>query len=262
MAKMSPFIISPYVAESTGQLIPCLPDCCPNGGQQDEACRISVHSWRDRKTGPRFPLAIIHCSTHRVFLTVYPPGFARYLRQPLIDVSPSGRRFSANDKRAEDAAGRPPSRFRGTKFEAAFDAASGVAWDREPYSSSGRWWQTQRLRLDECCRLLGLLCERDDVKVREVVAHILDVPQMVVDLERAKVAAVSSYRTRGTAVVVVLEKMSRICELERLTLAGHVAGLWGCPYWWDGDTGCLSPVPFQQPGTSFADLMGGSQMVQ
>lgn len=260
MTQKSPFIVSSYVVNPCGRLAPLLPKACLHGVVEDD-CKIYIHSWRERKTGPAHPLAVICCSTHGVFLTIYPPGFAPYLRQPLVDVSPSGRDFSF-DVAEKDAPELPPLRFRGTRFEAAYDASAGIAWDREPYSPYGRWWQTQRRRVDECCRLLGLHPEPDDVKVREVVSRILEVPQMVLELERGKVADTPGYRIRGAAVVTILDKLSGVCDVERLTLAGHVNGLWGCPFWWDGETGRLSPAPFQQPETKYGDLLRDYEATQ
>ncbi len=259
--KSFSFIVSEYISTPDGRLEPRLPDRCPEGiGSCSGLCKISIHCWRARKTGPGIPLAIITCETHGGYLTVYPPGYGRYLRKPLVDRPLGGGEFEEGgtdgDVDDEKVDKTTPSCFLGTTFEAAYEAAMGVAWERKSYSTTGRWWQTQRRWLDECCRLLGVHPAIEASRVRESFAQVLDVPQMVLEKARAEVIAEPGYRSRGRAVEAVLESVPRICLAERLTLAGHIAGLWGCPYWWDGDIGRLSPAPFQQPGTSWTELWG------
>ena len=249
MTKMSPFIVVEYIADHIGRLVPQLPAKCLRTEKTNEACRIVVHSWRFRKTGPGFELAVIHCLTHGGYPTLYPPGYGKYQRTPLAEVSPSGQplHFYEEDK--------PHSMFRNTKFRAALDAAEGIAWDREPYSTSGNWWQTQCRHLDESCRLFGLHPEQKEQRLREKVAHIIGIPQFILEQERSKIVSKPGYRSKGEGIVRVLESLQSLCIVQRLTFAGYLTRLWGCPYWLDSSSKQLSPVPFQSIGTQFKDLL-------
>ncbi len=56
-----------------------------------ETCRLRKHDFRDRKTGPRFGLRILYCSTHQRYFTVYPPGHVPYGRQAVAPIDERGR---------------------------------------------------------------------------------------------------------------------------------------------------------------------------
>jgi hypothetical protein len=250
MSKMSPFVIVQYIADLAGKLLPLLPAQCLRSEKNYENCEIVIHSWRSRKTGPCFELAIIHCKTHGGYTTLYPPGYGKYLRLPLVQVSPSGQPIHSDED--ED---RLHCEFQGTKFEAALDAAEGKAWDRDVYSTSGYWWQTQCRYLDECCRLLGLHPEQKEQRLREKLAHIIGIPLFILEQERSKIVSKPGYRSRGCGIVRVLDKLQNLCIVERLAFAGYLAGLWGCPYWLAGSSRQLTPAPFQGPGTHFKDFL-------
>jgi hypothetical protein len=47
-------------------------------------CTINIHSYRDRKCGPGFKLAVFQCKSHVLTFTVYPPGWLPYGRRPLV----------------------------------------------------------------------------------------------------------------------------------------------------------------------------------
>ena len=70
-----PFIVTPYVIGRGGGLEPQMPSACAQGASAGERCRLSLHHWRKRKTGPRHPLAVVACPTHGVGFTLYPPGY-------------------------------------------------------------------------------------------------------------------------------------------------------------------------------------------
>ena len=58
-----------------------LPKCCPHGTVS--TCRIGAHSVRERRTGPKHPLWVVRCKTHRRCFTLYPPRWYPYARQAL-----------------------------------------------------------------------------------------------------------------------------------------------------------------------------------
>ncbi len=56
-----------------------------------EICKLERHSFRARKTGPRFALRILYCATHGHHFTVYPPGHVPYSRQAVAPVDERGQ---------------------------------------------------------------------------------------------------------------------------------------------------------------------------
>ena len=86
-----PFLCAPYVTGQEGRPRPVEGiDRCPLA-PVGETCRLRKHDFRDRKTGPRFALRILYCSTHKVYFTVYPPGHVPYGRQAVAPVDERGR---------------------------------------------------------------------------------------------------------------------------------------------------------------------------
>ena len=56
-----------------------------------ETCSLSIDHYRDRKTGPGFPLAVVGCRRHPICrFTLYPPGHIPYGRQAVVSCSPLG----------------------------------------------------------------------------------------------------------------------------------------------------------------------------
>ncbi len=86
-----PFLCAPYVTEGGGRPRPVEGlERCPLASA-GEACELTRHSFRDRKTGPEFALRIFYCATHRRHFTVYPPGHVPYGRQAVAPVDERGR---------------------------------------------------------------------------------------------------------------------------------------------------------------------------
>src|ERR1017187_11039531 len=73
------FIITPYYASDEGAFAAVLPDRCLDTAAC-AGCEISVHHLRARRTGPQFPLTVVHCKTHGHAFTLYPPGHVPYGR--------------------------------------------------------------------------------------------------------------------------------------------------------------------------------------
>ena len=132
------FVVTPYVEEEGGRMAPCMPTRCPVGALGGgEACSISAHHWRERKTGPAFALVVARCSIHGCAFTLYPPGFAPYRRQVLLRVSPQGESIPGVGRSRLEA-------LSSTLFEAAADACRGRPWARSSDADlPERWWGTQ-----------------------------------------------------------------------------------------------------------------------
>ena len=86
-----PFLCMPYVAGEGGCPRPVKGiERCP-WAVLGETCKLERHSFRERKTGPRFALRILYCATHRRYFTVYPPGHVPYGRVAVAPVDERGQ---------------------------------------------------------------------------------------------------------------------------------------------------------------------------
>lgn len=175
-----------------------------------------VHGRRQRKTGPDHPLAVCRCHVHDVAFTAYPPGFVPYARRSLLDGGPVGA---------------APS------FESvARDAANGIPWSRSAAGGSDRWWSTQGRILDRAARATGI---GPAIDARDAIAVVTGLPLSLL----AQGGRAAGYRQRGAAVGAVLTALGTD-PLERLLLAGALAGCWGLPWQWDRESlrlRCLVP---------------------
>lgn len=227
------FIVTPYEPASDGRLVPELPQEGPCRGD-GETCRLRVHHLRERSTGPCFPLTVLRCATHGRAFTVYPPGHVPYGRLALVALAPNG----------EAVRGAEP--FAGTLFEAARDAARGVAWPREQPGGSDKWWGTQGRRVWGAALLTGVAPELP-ARLRPELAGLLDVDLLVLTGEPAP----AGYRSLGLAVCRVLDALyPGPCLVDRLGAAGALAGLWGEPLRFDPSTGVVRRQPFRATGTT------------
>lgn len=197
-----PFVIGDYQG---GELVE-VPGECPFQGA-DHPCDVTLHAKRDRKSGPPHPLAVCRCHAHDVSFTIYPEGFVPYARRPL---------------KAEAEAASTEAEAASTSFEVvAEEAAAGKAWPRQADGGSRRWWSTQQRLLG---RLRSVLTGDGDAATRHTIAIAVGVPLALPEqVHRAK-----GYRARGQALTEVLAALS----LDRLLLAGFLAGCWGPAFRW------------------------------
>ena len=214
------FAVVPYRPGEDGGLVPEIPSegpCRDAGGP----CRPAKHGWRARTTGPCFPLRVMHCKTHRRYFTLYPAGHIPYGRKAIAPVASDG-----TELREE---GEVAGAYSETVFGAAYDASQGTVWPRESGGPEKRCWPSMCRRLSAAVLWLGVSPELDE-KQQEKRAADLDVDLLPL-LEGAKaVGAAPGYRSRGAAVVKVLEELREgLPLLERLLRAGHAAGLFGEP---------------------------------
>ena len=238
--SINPFIVTPYVPGPDGRLTARIPSCCPVGCESGEAgCRLWVEHHRDRKTGPQYPLTVLKCSTHGCAFTLYPPGYAPYRRQAVLQVAPDGQPIHG--------AGEPQQTdFGGTVFEAALDAKRGQPWARESGTEQPeRWWGTQGRHLRLAARLAGVARDLSD-RVRCSIATVLS----VATLQLIEGARAVGYRAIGDAVCAVLRTLRGGARRARqLLLCGHVSGIWGEPLHWDAQRQFLERSPFPAFGT-------------
>jgi len=211
-------VVVPYRPGADGRLRPEVPGEGPCRGAAGGPCRLAEDHWRDRATGPCFPLLVMRCLTHRRGFTLYPPGHVPYGRDAIAPVSPDGQ-----------SAGGGPDRFAGTVFAAALDAARGVPWPREGNGREEGYWPTMCRRLSDAEVWLGIAPGQSE-KEREERAADLDVDLLPLLTGAAAIRAAPGYRSRGAAVVKVLGELPEGRPLlPHLLRAGHAAGLLGEP---------------------------------
>lgn len=211
-------MVSHHHPDGDGVLRPIVPADCPYA--DGEPCRVSIHHWRDRKTGPGHPLGVARCAAHGRAFTLYPPGWSPYGR---VRVAP------ARDD-GSPVGPQPLDRWHATAFAAAIDAAAGTAWSRDgAYSESGRWG-TQCRQLARLALLVGVDGQSGLDHVHAVAQVLAVSTQRVLDAARglAGAGARGLYQAAGQAVMAVLEALpAHRAPLSALLRIGHAVGLWG-----------------------------------
>jgi hypothetical protein len=237
-----PFVITPYLERAGKVMVPEMPDRCPAWASGSEPCRLAIHHWRVRKTGPRFPLAVVRCAVHGFgAFTLYPPSYAPYRRQAVLQVAPDG-------SAVHDAAGRLRGDFGGTLFEAAVDARDGRPWSRETGGELERSWGSQGRHLDLGSRLTGVARDLAD-RVREAISAVLSASTLLL----REASRVRGYRAIGAAVCRILRGLrGGPRRAVQLLICGHWIGQWGEPLHWDADRRVLERSPFLAGGTTGA----------
>jgi len=236
-----PFIVTSYVPDACGQLAAELPGECPlSEGASGLPCRLRIDHRRVRKTGPRHPLAVVVCRTHGRGFTLYPPGYAPFRRQPVLQSAPDGRPAPGDGGDGGDG------ELTDTVFEAAVDAKAGRAWSRMTEDDPPeRWWSTQGRHLDFAARLVGVAGDLA-AAVREAIASALSVSTLVL----REHALVRGYRALGEAICDVLQRIrGGARRAQQLLVCGHLAGHWGAPWRWDPSRRVMERSPFLRGGT-------------
>ena len=234
------FIVSPYRPGPEGQMLAEIPTRCPEGAEESTECAIGRKDRRKRKTGPGFPLAVMSCKTHEACFTLYPPGYAPFLRAPVVRLAPDGSAILDEDAKAL----RGTKSFEGTAFQAVVDAMQGRAWARN--SAAGvpdRWWSTQGRQITAALRLTGI-CPSTDERLEAELALILGVPQIFLRQEARRPKP--GYRERGEAAWRILRRVPRgRSRALRLLACGCRIGRWGEPWVWEPRRRSLERTPFR-----------------
>ena len=241
-------MVTTYATDEQGKPVADIPCEGPCRGQNVMACRLVRDHYRHRSTGPGHCLIVVRCQTHNRGFTLYPAGYTPYSRETLH----SGMVPDQSDHGSETP-DRPPDtwhdHFTGTWFQAGLDAADGIAWLRENDTGSRLWgkrWRTQTRQLTAMTVLLGVDPDLPEER-RQLIASGLDVGLLVLNDARAMITDKPGYRSRGQAVVTVLESLvDRPCITGRLLRAGYLAGLWGMPLEVKQHGGMLRSPPFRR----------------
>ena len=220
-ARAPPYATTNYEADEDGTLHAVLPTRCVYA-TGEQTCAIFVDHYRERKSGPCYPVAVVGCRKHggRRY-TLYPPGHYPYGRVAVVRYSVGGELLLEADS------GQP--QWQETLFGAAQDAEQEKGW-----LSEQNWWRTstacrrtQGRRLELAGRLTGVSPELED-RERERIATRLGVATMTV-LAGAR-SWERSWQSRGAAIVAVLVAVAVSATLgDRMGAAGAVSDLWGPP---------------------------------
>jgi hypothetical protein len=214
-------MVTPYVADTDGRMIPERPRACPWAPAGVE-CRMVVEHWRPRKTGPEHALLVMSCRDHRRAFTLYPCGHVPYGRVAVAPVREDGVPLS-------DRA------FAVTVFGAALDARAGALWRRE---QPGRardaggvmHYRTQGRRLERSAALIGLVSEH----VQPLIARRLGISTLELRDAARTLQASTRTRARGTLVSGLLDRIEiRPGILDAILIAGALADEWGPPIRWE-----------------------------
>ncbi|MFQ5601074.1 MAG: hypothetical protein ACE5G2_11045 [Candidatus Krumholzibacteriia bacterium] len=229
------FMVTRYVFTAQGRMVPEMPAWCVRGSRG--GCRLRIDHFRERKTGPCFPLAVIVCAMHRFAFTLYPPEHVPYGRVAVAPVDIAGAVIVERDEEGGERVAWELSLFR-----AAVDAAAGLAWQRGSRWADPRRWRTQGRHLTVGARLLGIAGEIGKRK-REQMARLLGVALLVVSSAAETYRTAVGYQARGWAVVDVLTELNGHGPLgDRMLAAGAAVGLWGAPSRWDPGGGAFRPT--------------------
>lgn len=204
------YMIATYRLSEAGDIEVELPEMAPCGAD-GQACCIRKHSVRVRKMGINHPLVVVRCVTHGRCWTLYPLGFAPFLRAPLT--STAG--------------------WMHTLFAAVLLAASGQpAWPRQqrPAADPAPWWRTQTRHIARAALILGLL-EADDAP-----ALMLGVPLHTVHKAIAAFKAATGFRDRARAIASILDGADTLDRERRLRRAAQRVGALGRAWEVDGCT--------------------------
>lgn len=199
--RKRPYIVAPYDVLESGEVEVELPSFAPCG-EDGAACDIRKHAERRRKTGISHKLVILRCAHHGCCWTLYPPGFAPFLRRPITSA-----RGWVN-----------------TLFLAAWAAAHGeVAWPRDQRleGPARPCWRTQTRQIAAAALLLGL-ADGDDRPAQQLGVDIDDAHKAIAQFRSA-----TGFRGRARAIKALLTK-AEPHDIERnLRRAAHHRGVLG-----------------------------------
>lgn len=216
-------------------MLPLAPDQCCRAVDGGQRCDLRVHHWRDRKTGPEFPLLVMECRTHQVAFTLYPPGHVPYGRAAVAPVDFEGQLLHVGGEQGREAG----LSWEQTLYGAALDAARRQAWPRSNGGPQQGCWRTQGRRIAQLALIAGLAADVDSPMVGPLGVSLLGQREA-----RAAYAQAKGYEDRGRAVrLIAMELQSASCDVLGLMLAaGFACGQWGYPLRWDARTGQLRAV--------------------
>ena len=230
MGKPLYFVSTVYHRDEDGGHWPVMPEVGPCG-DSEATCVLGLKDWRERTTGPGFPLAVIGCKTHGVYFTLYPPGHVPYGRVSFAELALNGTPVEK---------GRGPP-FGHTYFDAALDAAAGIQW---PKSSSEGSMQarfiTQCRHMERCSLIFGL---RKKMERRGKVAEQLGIGGFLLEEARHRLLVDGGFGVEGQAICQVLNVLEETEPIfQRLATCGHYDDIWPqIQRWRENHYNCSGP---------------------
>jgi hypothetical protein len=223
-------VTAAYVPRGAAALGPAvMPRGCVHAAIGDEACVLVVHHVRARKTGPRIPVTVLQCRTHRRAFTLYPLGHLPYGRLAVAPVGLDGELMRATDGEPQVDGKRPPA-WSTTLFGSAFAAIHATTVKL----TDPRWWATEAPeRLAQGAAILGVHPELS-VQTADAIAFRLEIPRLVLRHAAGEYEQARGRAARGRVLVGVLGELGDTCLLDRVLAAGACAGCWGTVTRWDG----------------------------
>ncbi len=233
--KSGAFVTTTYRKNEDDIFVPDIPnECiCFDGSP----CKLGKKDKRTRITGPiDYLLVVMHCKTHQVYFTLYPPGFVPHGRQALVPLGPDGSMFYSDRG--------PP--FEDSFFQAALDGSEGEAWVKESEEDSQMpRFETQRRHLTRSCKLFQL--NSNSEKAREWTAELLNVPGLLLHQALNAMKKSKGYQVVASALRPLLERLSETrLTFQRLSACGYYAGLWPKNQFWNVKTAKWHVLEFQE----------------
>ena len=217
-----PFLVVPYRCDSDGWIKAHLPTQCPHRQPDDPPCMVIRKGHRVRKTGPGFRFCIFRCRRHNKKFTAYPPGYAPFLRKPLVSLAVNGLGLSRDE---------PGSVLSNTIFQAALDAAQGKTWPKGVVTPTEQCFMTQTRRLRRIARLLGISPHMGTRERERVVVGCLEIPVLAAHEAHQSLEKNHGYQSLGRNMRRVLcELASGFRVYERMLESGYLNGFWGRPH--------------------------------
>ncbi len=264
-----PFICTPYAPDKSGAPRPVgRIGQCPWAEGPDK-CDMACRGYRARKTGPRFRIQVIRCSSHEHYFTVYPMGYRPFGRKSTAPVDMRGNPVELKDlgsAQSESEQGAKGSsdeveatragaeaevgaemgcdrRWEGTVFVAALDAADKdkPLWLHERVRGASEalapCLRTQRTWVAWAGWLLGLMGDLG-ARAAEQVACALAVPGLVHQQAREVFRGSRGIRVKAQAILTVLTLVPVDGQtVARLLSAGTIAGVFGPAHMWSSERG-------------------------
>jgi hypothetical protein len=224
-----PFVVVEYKLIEGENPVAELPKVCPYADSSDACrCQVAGNYYRDRQTGPEFPLLVAQCRFHRHDFTLYPEGHVPYGRKALAPSALDGAMLQHGE--GEDDAGLPM--WSETVVDAALDADQGRLWAKSSPSRDEFRRRTQGRWLSLVASLLGLVAQ--DSRSREQIAEQLGLAALeVMDAARVYTCA-RGLTERGRVIVGLVDRLPKRRRLyDDLLVCGALIGHWGRPMRWE-----------------------------
>lgn len=215
------YVVSPYFPKNSKEIVPELPEHCPCCAS--DSCKIVLDHLRERTTGPCLSLYVMRCKTHKIGFTLYPYGYYPYSRHTLAPVDMEGNLLTKSyDKKT--------SLFVGTLFEAATDAADGIAWKKESTDGHLQLRLTSQVRHMQRATILLSIAPENRSYLREEIAQILTISgQAIIDTSVQIAQSLCNHQCWGDNICNLLRQIPPGTLFERLAEAGASVGLWKRP---------------------------------